>query len=47
MGPAAVRTNFVSRLRRKLHRVRAGVGIRVFRGLGYRLEAEPVDSEPR
>lgn len=29
---------FVSRLRRKLERAGAGVGIRVLRGLGYRLE---------
>ena len=31
---------FVSRLRRKLNSAGAGVGIRVFRGLGYRLEPE-------
>jgi len=31
---------FVSRLRRKLSSSQAGVGIRVFRGLGYRLEPE-------
>jgi len=31
---------FVSRLRRKLISAQAGVGIRAFRGLGYRLEAE-------
>jgi DNA-binding response OmpR family regulator len=30
---------FVSRLRRKLARAKAGVVVRVFRGLGYRLEA--------
>jgi DNA-binding response OmpR family regulator len=29
----------VSRLRRKLEQARAGVGIRMLRGLGYRLEA--------
>ena len=29
---------FVSRLRRKLSHAGAGVGIRVFRGMGYRLE---------
>jgi DNA-binding response OmpR family regulator len=31
---------FVSRLRRKLTSAEAGVGIRAFRGLGYRLEAQ-------
>jgi DNA-binding response OmpR family regulator len=31
---------FISRLRTKLSAARAGVSIRVFRGLGYRLEAE-------
>ena len=39
---------FVSRLRRKLGHANAGVGIRVFRGLGYRLELaearEPADA---
>ena len=29
----------ISRLRRKLEQARAGVGIRMLRGLGYRLEA--------
>ena len=32
---------FVSRLRRKLDDARAGVVIRVLRGLGYRLELPP------
>jgi DNA-binding response OmpR family regulator len=36
---------FVSRLRRKLERAGAGVEIRVFRGLGYRLEAERTSRE--
>ena len=35
----------VSRLRRKLSDAGAEVGIRVFRGMGYRLEAEGVRSE--
>lgn len=34
---------FVSRLRRKLARASADVGIRVFRGMGYRLELESSD----
>ena len=38
---------FISRLRRKLSRAHAGVGVRVFRGLGYRLEAERVCGEAR
>jgi len=38
---------FISRLRRKLSRAHAGVGVRVFRGLGYRLEAERACSESR
>lgn len=37
-NPSAVEV-FVSRLRRKLDEARAGVSIRVLRGLGYRLEA--------
>jgi DNA-binding response OmpR family regulator len=36
---------FVSRLRRKLADAGAEVGIRVFRGLGYRLEQDGVQSE--
>jgi DNA-binding response OmpR family regulator len=36
---------FVSRLRRKLERADARVEIRVFRGLGYRLEAERTSRE--
>ena len=36
---------FVSRLRRKLAAARAGIEIRVFRGLGYRLEKEHTSSE--
>jgi DNA-binding response OmpR family regulator len=36
---------FVSRLRRKLVQAGADVGIRVFRGLGYRLEQQETHSE--
>jgi DNA-binding response OmpR family regulator len=39
-NPAVVEV-FVSRLRRKLEEANAGVGIRVLRGLGYRLELSP------
>jgi DNA-binding response OmpR family regulator len=38
---------FISRLRRKLSRAHAGVGVRVFRGLGYRLEAERERTDAR
>lgn len=34
---------FVSRIRRKLEHVDADVGIRVFRGMGYRLERQATD----
>ena len=36
---------FVSRLRRKLTQAGANVGIRTFRGLGYRLEKEASDAK--
>ena len=38
---------FISRLRQKLRRAQAGVGVRVFRGLGYRLEAERAHGDTR
>lgn len=39
-NPSAIEV-FVSRLRRKLDDAGAGVGVRVLRGLGYRLELQP------
>lgn len=41
-NPAVIEV-FVSRLRRKLDEAGAGVGIRVLRGLGYRLEDDHAD----
>jgi len=40
INPSAIEV-FVSRLRRKFEDADAGVGIRVLRGLGYRLEQQP------
>jgi DNA-binding response OmpR family regulator len=39
-NPTAIEV-FVSRLRRKMNAAQAGVGVRVLRGLGYRLEVGP------
>jgi DNA-binding response OmpR family regulator len=44
-NPAVVEV-FISRVRRKLEEANAGVGIRVFRGLGYRLEISIDASTP-